>query len=52
METTFVCYCFQHSVTDIEQDVLRNGRSTIMEQITSASRQGRCQCAVKNPKGR
>jgi hypothetical protein len=28
-----VCYCFNYSAEDIEQDYLNNGRSTIMEKI-------------------
>jgi hypothetical protein len=46
-----ICYCFNHSRNDIEQDALRNGRSLILEKITEAKRLGACQCAVKNPKG-
>jgi hypothetical protein len=48
----FVCYCFEYSREDIEQDVLNNGRSLIMEKIMAAKRFGGCQCTTKNPWGR
>lgn len=47
-----ICYCFNYSAEDIEQDYLRNGHSTIMERIQSEKRFGNCQCTVKNPKGK
>ncbi len=47
-----ICYCFEYSRTDIENDYLNNGRSLIMERISSEKRFGNCQCAVKNPKGK
>jgi len=28
-----ICYCFDYTHEDIEQDVMKNGRSTIMEKI-------------------
>jgi hypothetical protein len=46
-----ICYCFNHTRGDIEEDVLRNGRSLILEKISEAKRLGSCRCAVKNPKG-
>ena len=48
----FICYCFEYSREDIEQDVVKNGRSLIMEKIQAEKKIGGCQCAVKNPKGR
>jgi len=47
-----VCYCFEYSREDIEQDVLNNGRSLIMEKIMAVRRFGGCQCTTKNPRGR
>jgi hypothetical protein len=47
-----ICYCFNYTVSDIERDVRRNGKSTIMERIVSEKKAGGCQCAEKNPKGR
>lgn len=47
-----ICYCFGYSVNDIEADAITNGRSLILEKITSEKRVGACNCADKNPKGR
>jgi len=47
-----ICYCFNYTVFDIERDVKKNGKSTIMEMIISEKQSGGCQCATKNPKGR
>ncbi len=47
-----ICYCFGYTATDIEEDVKKNGTSTIMDRILSEKKAGACQCATKNPKGR
>ena len=47
-----ICYCFEYSVDDINQDYLENGKSTIMEKIQMEKKFGNCQCATKNPKGK
>ncbi len=47
-----ICFCFGYRVSDIKNDVLTNGRSTILERIAGEKRDGRCRCAEKNPKGR
>ena len=47
-----ICFCFGYSADDIRQDLLENGRSTIMEKIQMKKRLGNCQCATKNPKGK
>ncbi len=47
-----ICYCFGHSVEDVRDDVLKNGRSLILERITAEKKAGGCDCATKNPKGR
>ena len=47
-----ICYCFGYTASDIEEDVMENGRSVIMERILSEKKAGGCQCHVKNPKGR
>lgn len=46
-----VCHCFQYTKEDIEQDVLRHGKSAILERILAEKRQGACRCAVKHPGG-
>ncbi len=47
-----VCFCFEHTRKEIEQDYLDNGKSTIMAAIATGKKGGRCDCAAKNPKGR
>jgi hypothetical protein len=47
-----ICYCFSFTAEDIEQDYLKNRRSTIIEKIRAEKKFGNCQCALKNPKGR
>ncbi len=37
---------------DIENDILKNGRSLIMDKIIEEKRIDGCDCATKNPKGR
>ncbi len=47
-----ICYCFGYTAGCIEQDILRNSRSTILERILAEKKRGGCECAVRNPKGR
>ena len=47
-----ICYCFGYTASDIEEDVTKNGKSTIMDKILSEKKAGGCHCAEKNPKGR
>lgn len=47
-----VCFCFEHSVADIETDVAQNGASTIQLSIKAECRAGRDDCERKNPQGR
>ena len=47
-----ICYCFGYSVEDIRDDVLKNGRSLIMERIEAEKKTGGCECATRNPKKR
>lgn len=47
-----ICYCFNYTSTDIEQDALAQGKSTILEKILSEKKAGACQCSTKNPTGR
>ena len=47
-----VCYCFKHTKKDIEQDYIKNSRSTIMAKIAAEKKAGECDCTTKNPKGR
>ena len=47
-----VCFCFGYRVSDLRQDVLAHGRSTIMARILAEKKKGGCRCAEKNPTGR
>jgi len=47
-----VCYCFGFTKQDIEQDLVENGRSLIMEKIMTEKKTGDCDCKNLNPKGR
>ena len=47
-----VCYCFGFTTQDIEQDLVENGRSLIMEKIMTEKKAGGCDCKDLNPKGR
>lgn len=47
-----MCYCFGYTALDIEQDIAKNGKSTLMERIVDEKKKGGCQCSEKNPKGR
>lgn len=51
-ENDLVCYCFQFTRKQIEEDYAENGRSTILEKIAHAKKAGGCDCLLKNPKGR
>jgi NAD(P)H-nitrite reductase large subunit len=47
-----ICYCFEYTKKDIEDDFRANGYSTIMEKIKKEKSSNGCNCEVKNPKGR
>ncbi len=47
-----VCFCFGHSVADLEADLAANGTSTIQAAIKAACKEGRDDCERKNPQGR
>ncbi|MFN3486596.1 MAG: putative iron-sulfur cluster-binding metallochaperone [Planctomycetota bacterium] len=46
-----VCYCFEHSVEDIEKELRTAGKTTIPERIRIEVKDGHCECEVKNPQG-
>ncbi len=48
----YICYCFEHTIEDIENDIIIHGKSMILEKIMGEKKAGHCQCKVKNPKGR
>lgn len=47
-----VCYCFEYTKKDIENDFDENERSIIYEKIVSEKKAGGCNCASKNPSGK
>ena len=47
-----ICYCFGYTVINIQNDLMRHGRSTILERIQKEKKADGCNCAAKNPKGR
>ena len=46
-----ICYCFDHTVEQIEDEVARTGDSTIPAQITAKCGAGLDRCAQTNPSG-
>ena len=47
-----VCFCFEHTVAELEADVVANGTSTIQASIKAACKAGQDDCERKNPQGR
>lgn len=47
-----VCFCFGHSVAELEADVAANKTSTIQASIKDECKAGRDDCQRKNPQGR
>jgi len=48
---TLICYCFKYTESDIENDVIKHGKSTIEEMIKAEKKSGGCECRTKNPEG-
>lgn len=46
-----VCYCFGYTRKMITDDLLKNGRSMIQEDITKKIKEGMCQCEITHPQG-
>lgn len=46
-----VCYCFEHTLEDIQADMAATGDSTIPDSITAKCKQGLDRCETKNPQG-
>jgi copper chaperone CopZ len=47
----FVCFCFEHTVAAVAEDLRYNSESSIKSAITEACRSGLDECALKNPEG-
>lgn len=46
-----ICYCFNFTVSDIQDDFSKSGKSTILEKVLAAKKAGKCRCGELNPKG-
>ena len=46
-----VCYCFSHTVEEIEEQLKATGQSTVEQEIREKIKAGACDCEIKNPKG-
>lgn len=46
-----VCYCFGYSRKQIKEDVLKNKKSTIQEEIKNYTKDKKCACEIRNPQG-
>ncbi len=46
-----VCYCFDHTIEEIEAEVARSGASKVAEDITEKCRRGLDRCEETNPQG-
>lgn len=46
-----VCFCLDIQRDDFEQDVLKHGRSRLIESVLEAIKQGICECKSRNPSG-
>ncbi len=51
-DNDLICYCFEYSKKDIEEDFHANGYSTILEKIKKEKGVNGCNCEVKNPQGK
>lgn len=45
-----VCYCFNHTIEGIEDEVRETGRSTVLDDIKARMKDG-CWCETKSPQG-
>ncbi len=52
MDNEKVCYCFNYTKQDIQEDFRKYGKSTIMNHIVDEKRDGKCECESKNPGGK
>lgn len=46
-----VCYCFNHTVERIRDEIESTGRSTVAASIAAKVKAGECRCELLNPKG-
>jgi len=46
-----VCYCFGHTIEEIEDEVRRTGGSTVADDIRARMKSEGCSCETKSPRG-
>ena len=46
-----LCYCFNHSAKDLEEDIIKNNESTIFNEIKDQCKAGKDKCEENNPQG-
>lgn len=46
-----VCYCFDHSIEEIHEEILQTGLSTVLDSIKTAMKGPGCRCEYTNPMG-
>ncbi|MBI3377368.1 MAG: hypothetical protein HY035_03050 [Nitrospirae bacterium] len=46
-----VCYCFNHTVEEIFDEIQLTGKSTVMDDIKLHMKKGGCSCETRNPQG-
>ena len=51
-DNDLVCFCFEYTKKDIEQDFMDHGYSKILDKIKIEKKNNGCNCEVKNPKGK
>lgn len=47
-----LCYCFDYTAKDIEEEIEKTGKSSVAEDITAKVQAELCACEIKNPAGR
>lgn len=51
-DNDLVCFCFEYTKKDIEEDFKNHRYSKILEKIQTEKKNKGCNCEVKNPKGK
>ncbi len=51
-EPELVCHCFRHLYSEVEEEVLATGESSILESIRAQVLEKSCACEVRNPTGK
>ena len=46
-----ICYCFDHTVEEIDEDVRLTGKSLVIEDIKERMKNEGCSCETRNPQG-